>query len=312
MIQKIVRIPLRSAFPHEAYDFTRWLQDNLDVLNECTGLTLSGADREAAAGDFSVDLVAENESGGKVIIENQIGKSNHDHLGKLLTYLVAIEAKAAIWVVSEPRPEHISAITWLNESASSDFYVVKLEAIRIGESDPAPLLTLIVGPSDATKAAGQAKQNFELRHDSRREYWTRLLEVAKARTKLHAGCSPGRYAWLGAGAGKRGLTYNYDVWEHESGVGLYIDRRKGAEAENKLIFDALVQHRDQIESAFGGPLDWERLDEKRAARIRKTCAFGGWKDPEKWQEVLLATVDGMIRFEGALRPVIQKLDIESA
>lgn len=143
MIQKIARIPLRDAFKHETYDFTRWLQDNLDVLNDCIDLTLSNADREAAAGDFSVDLVAEDEAGNKVIIENQLEKSNHDHLGKLITYLVAMEARAAIWIVSEPRPEHVSAITWLNESSSTSFYLLKIEAIRIGESDPAPLLTLI-------------------------------------------------------------------------------------------------------------------------------------------------------------------------
>src|SRR5712691_2992223 len=116
MIQKIARIPLREAFKHEAYDFTTWLQDNLDVLNECIDLTLSNAEREAAAGDFSVDLVAEDESGNKVIIENQLERSNHDHLGKLVTYLVAAEARVAIWIVAEPRPEHASAITWLNES----------------------------------------------------------------------------------------------------------------------------------------------------------------------------------------------------
>ena len=160
MIQKISRILLRDAFKHEAYDFTKWLQDNLDVLNDCIDLTLSNADREAAAGDFSVDLVAEDELGNKVIIENQLEKSNHDHLGKLITYLVAMEARAAIWIVSEPRPEHVSAITWLNESSSASFYLLKLEAIKIGDSDPAPLLTLIVGPSDATKAVGKAKQEL--------------------------------------------------------------------------------------------------------------------------------------------------------
>lgn len=96
MIQKIARIPLREPFKHEAYDFTKWLQDNLDVLNDCIDLTLSNAEPEAAAGDFSVDLVAEDELGNKVIIENQLEKSNHDHLGKLITYLVATEARAAI------------------------------------------------------------------------------------------------------------------------------------------------------------------------------------------------------------------------
>ncbi|MGH7147294.1 MAG: DUF4268 domain-containing protein [Nitrospiraceae bacterium] len=311
MIQKITRIPLRDAFRHEAYDFTRWLQENLDVLNDCIDLTLSNAEREAAAGDFSVDLVAEDESGGKVIIENQLEKSNHDHLGKLVTYLVAMEARAAIWIVSEPRPEHISAITWLNESPSASFYLLKLEAIKIGSSAPAPLLTLIVGPSDATKAVGKVKQEFAERYDIRRDYWTKLLDYAKTKTQLHAGISPGRYAWIGTGAGKRGLSFNYVVWEHETSVELYIDRGKNAEGENKAIFDWFYARKDEIEKVFGETLEWERLDTKRAARIRKTITLGGWKDPDRWGEIHSETVSAMIRLERALKPYFQKLDIEA-
>ena len=311
MIQKIARIPLREAFKHEAYDFTKWLQDNLDVLNDCIDVTLSNAEPEAAAGDFSVDLVAEDELGNKVIIENQLEKSNHDHLGKLITYLVAMEARAAIWIVSEPRPEHVSAITWLNESSSASFYLLKLEAIKIGESDPAPLLTLIVGPSDATKAVGKAKKEFAERYDIRRDFWTQLLEHAKTKTKLHAGISPGRYHWIATGAGKRGLSFNYVVWEHETSVELYIDRGKNSDSENKAIFDTLHAKKDEVEKSFGETLEWERLDSKRASRIRKTVNLGGWKDPEKWPDVHSATVDSMIRLEKALKPHIQKLDVET-
>ena len=311
MIQKIARIPLRDAFRHEAYDFTKWLQENLDVLNDCIDLTLSNAEREAAAGDFSVDLVAEDESGSKVIIENQLEKSNHDHLGKLVTYLVAMEARAAIWIVSEPRPEHVSAITWLNESSSASFYLLKLEAIKIGSSDPAPLLTLIVGPSDATKAVGKAKQEFAERYDIRRDYWTKLLDYAKTKTQLHAGISPGRYHWIATGAGKRGLSFNYVVWEHETSVELYIDRGKNAEGENKAIFDWFYARKGEIEKAFGETLEWERLDTKRAARVRKTITLGGWKDPDRWGEIHSETVSAMIRLEKALKPYFQKLDIEA-
>lgn len=93
---KIQRVPLREVWEHEAHDFTAWLQENIDVLNDALNLSLANAEREKAAGDFSVDLVAEEESENPVVIENQLEKSNHDHLGKLLTYLVAIGAKTTI------------------------------------------------------------------------------------------------------------------------------------------------------------------------------------------------------------------------
>ena len=122
-----------------------------------------------------------------------------------------MEAKIAIWIVSEPRPEHDSAITWLNASSSADFYLLKLETIKIGDSDPALLLTLIVGPSEETKAIGIQKREFSERHHIRHEFWTQLLEYAKVKTTLHATISPSTDNWISADAGKTGMSFNYVV-----------------------------------------------------------------------------------------------------
>lgn len=102
-IGRLQRVPLREVWRHEAYDFTQWLQENIDVLNVALDMNLINVEREQAAGSFSIDLVAEDESGGTVIIENQLEKSNHDHLGKVITYLTALSARVAVWIVSEPR-----------------------------------------------------------------------------------------------------------------------------------------------------------------------------------------------------------------
>lgn len=307
MIHKITRIPLRDAFPHEARDFTGWLESNLDTLNDCIDLTLTNAEREKAAGDFSIDLVAEDESGAKVIIENQLERSNHDHLGKVITYLVAMEARAAIWIVSDPRPEHISAITWLNESSSASFYLLKLEAIKIGDSPPAPLLTLIVGPSESTKAVGKAKQNYAERYNVRYNFWSKLLQYAKTKTKLHSSIAPTKYGWISKGAGTSGIGYNYVIWENEAGVELYIDRGKDAQSENKTIFDKIFAHKNEIENTFSDALDWQRLDNKRACRIRKTINIGGFKNEEKWDDIISAMVEAMIRLEKSLKPYLQRI-----
>lgn len=113
-------------------DFTQWLQENIGVLNDALDLNLVNVDREKAAGDFSVDLVAEDDGGRTIIIENQLEKSNHDHLGKIITYLTGMGARAAIWIVSDPRPEHVAAVAWLNEASGAPFYMFKVEAVRIG------------------------------------------------------------------------------------------------------------------------------------------------------------------------------------
>ena len=140
-------------------------------------------EREHPAGDFSVDLVAEDESGNPVVIENQFKRSDHDHLGKLITYLTVIGARAAIWIVEDPRPEHISAISWLNESSAASFYLIKLEAFRIGRSSSAPLLTLIVGPSEEIRKVGEEKKERTERDSLRHRFWTQLLERAQKKKR---------------------------------------------------------------------------------------------------------------------------------
>ncbi len=96
-------MPLREVWKREAHNFTQWLEENIDVVNEVIDLDLANVEREKSAGAFSVDLVAEDASGNAVVIENQLGRSDHDHLGKLITYLTAFDAKAALWIVAEPR-----------------------------------------------------------------------------------------------------------------------------------------------------------------------------------------------------------------
>lgn len=110
-IGKLERVPLKEVWKHEALEFTKWLEENIDVLNDVLDINLSSVEREQSAGSFSVDLVAEDEAGDLVVIENQLGKSEHDHLGKLITYLTALEAKTAIWIVTDPRPEHVRAVS---------------------------------------------------------------------------------------------------------------------------------------------------------------------------------------------------------
>ena len=307
MIGKVERVKLREVWKHEAKDFTKWLEENIDVLNDITNLDLVSAEREKSAGKFSVDLVAENAGGGTVIIENQLEKSNHDHLGKLITYLTSIEAKIAIWIVSDPRPEHIRAISWLNESSSAAFYLIKVEAIQIGKSEPAPLFTLIVGPSEESKDIGQTKKEISERHKLRHKWWSRLLEHSKSKTKLFNNISASEYSWIGKGSGKRGVHYNFIVTKNESGVEIYIDRGKDADEENANIFNTLYKSKEKIETNLGRKLYWQRMEGKRACRI-KIYVKGGYRDSEEeWEKTHTKLVDIMVRFEKAFKPYIQKL-----
>jgi hypothetical protein len=311
-IGKLERVALREVWKHEALNFTQWLQENIDVLNSALDINLVNVDREQAAGSFSIDLVAEDEGGGTIIIENQLEKSNHDHLGKLLTYLTAMAAKAAIWIVSDPRPEHVAAITWLNESSNASFYMVKVEAVRIGDSPAAALFTLIVGPSDESKGVGVTKKEIAERHHIRKRWWTQLVERSAKITKLHAHITPGEYSWLGTSSGVRGLNLNYVVTQDWRGAELYIDRGKDSEAENRAVFDQLAARKSEIEASFGGPLSWEGLEGKRACRIRISLHDGGYQASEaNWPALQDTIIHAMDRLEKAVRPYLKQLKLSS-
>jgi hypothetical protein len=308
MIEKIQRVKLRTVWPHEALDFTKWLEDNFDVLNEALGVNLVSVEREQSAGTFSVDLVGEDGAGRTVIIENQLEKSDHDHLGKVITYLTSLEAKSAIWIVAEPRPEHIKAISWLNESSAASFYLVKLEAIKIGDSPPAPLLTLITGPSAEAIKAGEKKKELSVRDLERTKFWTGLLDKAKQKSRLHANLSPTIYNWTGTSAGlPSGLWFNYSIRKHDGQVELYIDSDQDDGERNTSIFNKFMQKKNDIEEAFGEPLEWQALESRRACRIRLVIEGGGWRDENCWSEVQDRMVDAMTRLEKAFAPHFKNL-----
>ncbi len=307
-IGKLEKVTLREIWRNED-DFTRWIEENMEILNESLNLSLSPVEREKSAGSFAVDLLAEDSDGNKVIIECQLERSDHDHLGKVLTYLTSLEAKTAIWICSNPRPEHVKAVTWLNEVTPADvsFYLVKVEGVRIGDSPPAPLFSVICAPSEEAKEMGKARGEFAETHKKRMEFWRQLLEKSKIRTKLHANVSPSKEGWIGTSAGKPGLWYNYVIARGWGAVELYID--KGSEEINKQIFETLYEKKEEIESNFGENLIWDYKEGRRGQRIRWACYEAGLKDEDKWDYLQDKMIDAMIRLERALRSHIERLTI---
>ncbi len=309
VIGKLERVPLRELWKHEEHGFSVWLENNIDVLADTLGILLTPVHREKSVGPFWLDLLAEDSSGNPVIIENQLEATNHDHLGKLLTYLTNLEAKTAIWITSHARPEHIRTLSWLNESTPADtaFFLVQLAAYRIGNSDPAPLFTTIVGPSQEGKKIGQEKKDLAQRHVLCLSFWEQLLSVASAtRVRTHENRTPSKDYWLDAGAGRTGLTYTYLLWEDRTGVDLTI--YTSDKDVNKHIFDQLHAHREAIDAAFGPGLVWERLEANITSRIRYSIDAGGLRSDEReWPAIQEAMVDAMGRLSKALRPHIQAL-----
>lgn len=312
LIKSLEIRPLREAFPKEAYHFTKWLGDNIKALSDRLGMELSVVQTEKSAGDFNADILCEDAGGNPVIIENQLEPTDHKHLGQLLTYLVNLEAHTAIWVASEPRQEHEKVIHWLNESTPSNvsFFLVKVEAIRIGNSPYAPLFTIMARPDAVAKEIGEKKKEWADRHYKRQDFWKALLARSKGKTKLFSNISPGRGYWMGTGAGKSGCEFNYLVLLDGGAIELYIDHERSPGGQkNKAIFDTLHQQREAIEDEVGTSLEWQRLDDKRACRILKRLEGGGLANPDSWPSLQDDMINAMIRFEKAIRPRLAKVQV---
>ena len=307
-ISKIKKVPLRELWQDEARDFTGWLEKNIDYLNEQVGLGITIVEREKKVGDFLVDLVGENES-GLVIIENQLERTDHDHFGKILTYLSMIGAKTAVWITGAPREEHIKAVEWLNEVTPADysFYLIKLEAIRIDNSPAAPLFSVEVGRSQVVKEAGKEKRELAERHYERKDFWASLLERAKDKTDLFNNISPRFDHWIGIGGGRSGIAFNFVILKNEAGCEIYFDRGKDSDKLNKARFDELYQHKDEIETKLGKKLEWQRLDNRRASRIRIGFKGIGLRDKERWPELQDNMIETMVKMKEIFEPYVEAL-----
>jgi len=308
-ISRIKKVPLRDLWKDEAKDFTSWLEKNIDYLNEQIGLKISIHEKEKRVGDFFVDLVGEDEN-GTVIIENQLERTDHDHFGKILTYLTMVGAKTAIWISSEPRDEHVKALEWLNEVTPPDhsFYLIRIEAVRIDDSSPAPLFSVVVGPSEIVKEAGDEKRELAESHYLRKEFWTHLLEKARGKTTLFNNISPRFDHWIGIGGGRSGIAFNFVIYKDHGGCEIYLDRGKGSEKLNKDRFDQLFSHKTEIEKSLADKkIIWERLDLRRSSRIRINIPGIGIRDKENWPKLQDDMIDTMIRMKEIFNPLIRSL-----
>ncbi len=312
-VGKLEKVPLRAIWKDEARDFTPWLAENIEVLGQALDLSLRVVQKEKTVGTFSLDILAEDENGEFVIVENQIEKTDHDHLGKAVTYLTNLGAKTAVWLTSDPRPEHIRAMAWLNEASPPDiaFYLVKVEAYRIGDSLPAPVFTKIVEPSVEAKEVGQQKEELAQRHVDRLEFWSELLATAKTRSALHANVSPRKDNWVGTTGGLPGVAFNFVILMDDSRVEMYVDRGPGWRNWNKGLFDLLFDQRSAIEASYGGPILWERLDDGRACRISVTLGSGGLRNRANWSAIQDRMVDAMIRLHLALESRTQEATVKA-
>lgn len=268
----IKKVNIREVWPSEERDFTPWLAEKgIKLLAEELGLPdIKVLETEAEVGQYRADILAIDESLGeprKIIIENQFGKTDHNHLGKLLTYAAGQDASIVIWITEEVTDEHRSVIDWLNRIAESSdldvgFFLVKIEVWRIENSPPAPKFTIVSSPNNWSKTIKTTRTLGEKSLKSF-EFIKGMVEYIKNNSNLKVTAKPSPHTpsaySLPLGVSEASLTINVSSLENVIKVGVYL--------VNKESFYLLKKHKEEIEREFGSQLVWDDMKEQKGAKI---------------------------------------------
>ena len=296
----IQKVDPRSIWNHEAHDFTPWLADNLHKLGESIGIELELEKREADVGDFSLDILAKDLGRNvNVIIENQLTATNHDHLGKLITYASGYDAGVIIWVSTEIRDEHRQALDWLNQRTDSntDFFGVIVDVIKIGESNPALQFKVLVSPNEWKKNKKQFSGiKMSGKSEMYRQYFQELIDELRDVHRFTSARIGQPQNWCTFSSGNKQFVYGHSFSTGKRvRTELYIDC--GDAEENKKYFARQFANKIEIEKEFGAELEWERLDDKRASRIAIYCSGSIESSSEELKEIRMWGIKNLLKLK---------------
>lgn len=315
---KLEKVALRTAWPHEALDFTRWLADEQNFADFCdeVGIELRITQTEANVGRFNVDILAEEEgTGRKAVIENQLESTDHSHLGQIITYAAGLGAEYVFWVVKDAREEHRQAVDWLNAHTDEaiNLFLVKVELWQIGTSQPAPKFTLISSPNNWTKLLRRGADSGRTPLTDARvlqlDFWQRLKSFGE---------SEDRYRSIRFRKPLAQHWYDISLGSSDCHVALIANTRGrtiGCEIyipDAKAFFHRLKENQAAIDARLSGTgnLDWQDLADKKAARIRTTKTFDITADDS--EEGFRWLLDGYTAFREAMKPYLRTSSLLNA
>lgn len=299
MLGRLESVDLRTIWPNESSDFTPWLaqHENLAILSETLGVELELEAREKAVGRFSADILCREVGADRwVLIENQLGNTDHSHLGQLLTYSAGLQAVTIVWIAARFTDEHRAALDWLNQITDETvrFFGLEVQLWRIGASPAAPKFNIIAKPNDWSRSVAQAAQSLEEGEPSetrlmQREYWTALHMILNAKHGPVTGHkAPQSKSWMNYSVGRTGFNLAAVMLRQKRMIRAEIYIR-GSRA--KAFFGLLKNQQAAIEHELGFPLEWEELPAGQDSRISRYLSDVDPEDETDWprQHEWLAT-----------------------
>ena len=286
---RLTKVDLRNAWTREDTHFTPWLaeEENLRLLGEAIGMSLEVQAVEQLVGPFRADLLCKDaDDHSLVLVENQIERTDHGHLGQVITYAAGLDAVTIVWIAKRFTDEHRAALEWLNEVSHDQirFFGLEVELWQIGDSPVAPKFNIVARPNDWTRSVREATQGPASEHQSFRfEFWRAFLEhLEGAGSRLSSSRTPSKDHWMTWGVGRAGF--------HLSGVAGFRDKWCGAELvitgnDADRDYLALEERKRDIEQALSFPVTWDFKDGRKASYIRVRRENVDPMDTEQWPEI---------------------------
>ena len=295
---------LRSIWPHEARDFSKWLaaEENLLLLSNTIGIDIVLEELESAVGGFNVDLFASEEgTGRKIIIENQLEETNHDHLGKIITYASGKEAEVIIWIVKRARDEHRLAVEWLNQHTDSNigFFLLEIELWQINDSPYAPKFNVVERPNSWAKSV-KASEGVSDTKKLQLEFWQAFTEYAFANQNFSQlfkmrKAHPQHWYDLSLGKSAYQLCFTVNTQKHRIGAEIYI-------SDDKELFYKFKASSEKFEQILGEKAEW--IEASKACRILITTPGDIKKTPDTWNKLF----DWFMQKATEFREIARSLD----
>lgn len=303
----LIEVDVRELWRHEQYDFSNWLakEENTKLIDDEIGLTLVNISKEVFVGSYRCDLVAEDETtGDKIIIENQLEATNHDHLGKIITYAAGLDANTIIWIVKEAREEHRAAIEWLNNNTSKKigFFLMELHAYKIDESRPAPMFKIIEKPNDFVKNSKNNLKDREMNKSQaeRLYFWTEMNKIIVERGRPFNVRKATTDHWysIAIGSSEASIVINLVNKYNNIAIEIYINN-------NKELYDKLYSYKEEIEEKLGFSLEWLRLDNKKASRILTYIDGLDFNNRNNYPQLINESINTVIKMRDIFTPYIR-------
>ena len=306
----IERVDLREVWPNEAAGFTPWLAENIAELGGALGMDLEIEAREAPVGAYQLDLLARDGSGRAVVIENQLGITDHNHLGQLLTYMAGFDANVIVWIAKKFRDEHAEALSLLNRRTGegTEFFGIEVELWSIDKSRPAVNFNLISAPNDWGKQPDRRPSDgVSERKERYRGFFQGLIDTLREEHSFTNArkAQPSNWYYFSAGHAQRAQYGANFATGARARIELYIDNLD--QGWNKRLFDHLLERQTDIESELGEPLEWGRLDDRRASRIAVVRQGSIEDDDDTLKEIQDWMVDRLLKFKEVFAPRLDEL-----